>query len=246
MNLPSEYIWDYQICTYDVGPNSQLRLSNLLRLQQEAGERHLAEGQLAYQNLAKMGMAFLVVRANLQIERLPGTGEKVKVCTWHRGEQGAAFYRCFQILSEQGEKLVDSVTAYALVDPGTKRLLRPKVFLQLGIQSQDDKTGDCPDPERLKLPENLEPAGVWKVRVSDTDWNHHLNNAAYLDILWDFLPEGVEIENLGLITVCFLSQALPGDEISVFRSIENGELYMRGVHGRGPCFEIKVKLKPHS
>ena len=71
MNLPSEYIWDYQICTYDVGPNSQLRLSNLLRLQQEAGERHLAEGQLAYQNLAKMGMAFLVVRANLQIERLP-------------------------------------------------------------------------------------------------------------------------------------------------------------------------------
>ena len=99
MNLPSEYIWDYQICTYDVGPNSQLRLSNLLRLQQEAGERHLAEGQLAYQNLAKMGMAFLVVRANLQIERLPRTGEKVKVCTWHRGEQGAAFYRCFQILN---------------------------------------------------------------------------------------------------------------------------------------------------
>ena len=41
----------------------------------------LAEGQLAYQNLAKMGMAFLVVRANLQIERLPRTGEKVKVCT---------------------------------------------------------------------------------------------------------------------------------------------------------------------
>ena len=96
------------------------------------------------------------------------------------------------------------------------------------------------------MPENLESAGVWKVRISDTDWNHHLNNAAYLDILWDFLPEGVEIENLGLITVCFLSQALPGDEISVFRSIENGELYMRGVHGRGPCFEIKVKLKPHS
>lgn len=243
MNLPSEYTWEYQICTYDVGPESLLKPSNLLRLQQEAGERHLAEGQLAFQNLAKMGMAFLVARANLQIERLPRAGEKVKVRTWHRGEHGAAFFRCFQILGERGEELVNSVTAYALVDPATKRLLRPKVFLQLGIEAQEDKQSRCPDPERLRLPETLSPVGRWIVRPSDTDWNRHLNNAAYLDILWDFLPEGVGVQSLGLVSVCFLSQALAGDEISVLRAEQEGVLFLRGLHSRGVCFEMKVLLK---
>ena len=48
MKLPSEYTLDYQVCTYDVGQGSQLKLSNLLRLQQEAGERHLGQGDLAF------------------------------------------------------------------------------------------------------------------------------------------------------------------------------------------------------
>ncbi len=243
MNLPSEYIWEYQICTYDAGPGSLLKLSNLLRLQQEAGERHLAEGQMAFQNLAKMGMAFLVARANLQIERLPKVGEKIKVRTWHRGEHGAAFFRCFQMLGEGDEELVNSVTAYALVDPNTKRLLRPRVFLQLGIASQEDKVSSCPDPERLRLPEHLEPVGTWIVRPSDTDWNQHLNNAAYLDILYDFLPEDMEARDLRLVTVCFLSQALAGDEISVLRAKQGEELFLRGVHGRGTCFEARALLK---
>lgn len=243
MKLPSEYRLDYQVCTYDVGQGSLLKLSNLLRLQQEAGERHLAQGDLAFAQLAKMGMAFLVVRANLQIERLPKAGEHIQIRTWHRGEQRAAFFRCFQILGEQGEELVNSVTAYALVDPETKKLLRPKVFLQLGIEAQEEKQSSCPDPVRLQLPEQMEYAGGWNVRPSDTDWNCHLNNAAYLDILWDFLPEGTLAEELGLISVCFLSQALAGDEISVYRQAQEGELLFRGVHKRGTCFEAKIQRK---
>lgn len=243
MNLPSEYTWDYQVCTYDVGPGSLLKLSNLLRLQQEAGERHLGQADMAFAQLAKMGMAFLVARANLQIERLPKVGEQIRVRTWHRGEHGAAFFRCFQILGAQGEELVNSVTAYALVDPETKRLLRPKVFLQLGIQSQEDKVSSCPDPERLKLPVQMESAGHWAVRPSDTDWNNHLNNAAYLDILSDFLPQGVGIERLGLVSVCFLSQALVGDNIEVLRMQSGNTLYFRGVHERGVCFEASAEVK---
>ncbi|MBS6511229.1 MAG: hypothetical protein KH334_05980, partial [Clostridiales bacterium] len=188
-------------------------------------------------------MAFLVVRANLQIERLPRAGEQIQIRTWHRGEQRAAFFRCFQILGQQGEELVNSVTAYALVDPETKKLLRPKVFLQLGIEAQEEKQSSCPDPVRLQLPEQMEYAGGWKVRPSDTDWNCHLNNAAYLDILWDFLPDGVSAEELGLISVCFISQALAGDEISVYRQAQEGELLFRGTHERGTCFEARIALK---
>ena len=102
MKLPSEYRLDYQVCTYDIGQGSLLKLSNLLRLQQEAGERHLAQGDMAFEQLAKMGMAFLVVRANLQIERLPKAGEHIQIRTWHRGEQRAAFFRCFRFWVSRG------------------------------------------------------------------------------------------------------------------------------------------------
>ncbi len=209
MNLPSEYTWDYQVCTYDVGPGSLLKLSIYCAFSRRPVSGISGRRIWPSRSWRKWGWH----------SSSPGQTFKLNDCQKWESRSGCApgtganMARRFPLFSDSGrtgEELVNSVTAYALVDPETKRLLRPKVFLQLGIQSQEDKVSSCPDPERLKLPGQMESAGHWAVRPSDTDWNNHLNNAAYLDILSDFLPQGVGIERLGLVSVCFLSQALVG------------------------------------
>ena len=83
----------FHIPSYAVGADNRLRLSALLQLQQEAGERQLAENGMSYNALVDKGVAFLVTRLCSNITRLPEMGEEVVLKTWHRDIKGVQFFQ---------------------------------------------------------------------------------------------------------------------------------------------------------
>lgn len=186
IEIPKQYDWDIRIASYDVGQDRLLRLSNQLKLQQEVGERHLSGVGLDFQALYERGMVFVLTKTNSVIHRAPRLSEDVRLRTWHRSNKGAQFFRCYQFLDAEENPLIESVTAFALVDAKEHKLLRPSVFEQLGVGQQPDRFNGCPDPGKLRLPDALVPQGQRQIRWSDTDVNGHLNNTNYADILWRF------------------------------------------------------------
>lgn len=247
--IAPDYTWDIRIHSYEAGPDRRLRLSSQLKLQQEVGELHFSAGGLGYDELYRHGIAFVLTRTHSLISRAPELGEQVHLRTWHRSSRGAQFYRCYQFLDGEGRVLVDSVTAFALVDVKQHKLLRPTVFQEFGLEEQPERKSSCPDPAKWRLPAGLEPAGERPVRWSDIDYNGHLNNTVYADIACDVLPGGMAGRHVTEFSIAFVHEAVEGEALTLAAGTGYGEdPSCHWVSGDLPdgrrCFEAKLFLSP--
>jgi medium-chain acyl-[acyl-carrier-protein] hydrolase len=242
--IPADYTWKIKISSYDVGQDRKLRLSSQLKLQQEVGELHFEEGGLGFEELVRNGMSFVITRTRSKIYRAPHLNEQVTLSTWHRNSKGAQFFRCYQFFDSLGNPLIESVSAFALVDPQTHKILRPTVFSQYAVTEQPKHLNNCPDPARINLPENLNESGLREVRWSDIDYNGHLNNAVYADIITDTIPVPMREHEITEFSIAFINEALEGEKIALKTALNSEQLWVTGEHQRGRCFEANVKFAP--
>jgi len=252
MTIPDEYVWRTRVATYQADSNRQLKLSAQLKLQQEAGELHLEPVGLGFEGLQRQGMVFVITRLATRIYRAPRACEDIVLKTWHRDTRGVQFYRCYSFSDAAGNILVESTTAFALLDisetgsagGGEHKLLRPAAFDKFGIGAHPEHVhvNGCTDPGKILLPD-MADAGTRRIYWSDTDWNGHLNNAVYADLLCDFMPGGMQGRCFTDVRIQFTGEALEGDELRMRHGEKGGVCYVAGQHGRGRCFEASATVK---
>ena len=238
---PGAYDFTHKIATYEVGEQSTLTLSSLLRLCQQASEEHLAALDLPYERLKRDGFVFLFVRTQIILLGLPGHGETISITTKPCGVSGAQFYRSFDLRSAgTSEPFAQVLQASVLADSRTHKIQRPKLFLQYGVDP-----GGKPETilTRLALPEELPPLGERPIRYSDLDYNGHLNNAIYADILCDFLPGGMFGTRISELQIDYHSEALYGETLKLYGEKRGSEIWFRGVHERGLSFEARLVVQ---
>lgn len=243
--VPDEYNWKIKVSSFDVGLDRRLKLSCQLKLQQEVGELQLDTGGLGYEKLYSLGLIFVLTHLNTVIYRAPVFGEDIRLLTWNRGARGAQYYRCYRFLDGADQTLIDSMTAFALVDAATHKLLRPSEFNRFGVKEFADRPTTCPVPGHLKLPGKLQPAGERTIRWSDIDYNGHLNNSVYADIACDALPGGMRHKRITGMSVSFVHEALEGDrmrlESAAMPSDHGFEGWISGHLGEQRCFSACIR-----
>ena len=248
--MSNEYTYGAVVASYDVGPYRDLKLSALLRFQQEAGERQLTSEGYAFGALYEKGLVFLLSRAASVIHRMPRMGDPVFVTTWFRGTEGASFMRCYTLSGEDGQLLAESVSAFVVADARTHRILRPSAFGGMEKAAISTRKNSCPDPEKIILERmrhtglvpaelrsaELPSAGARPIWYSDVDYNGHLNNTVYADFLCDFCPGGMGDSRVSAFCLNFQGEALEGDVLSIAALEEGNRVFYSGEHARGRCF----------
>ncbi len=244
---PPQYTMSGHVGTFDGDQHRHLKPSSILKYQQEVGELHLSGGNMSYAQLYDNGLVFVLSRTSCKIYRPLTLEERFSLTTWHRENKGAQFIRCYRFTDAKGETVVESVTTFAMIDPHTHRVLRPKVFFEkYDIHMQPAEQVGAPDPGKLIIPDELPQVGVRTVRYSDTDYNGHLNNTVYADLLTDFIPGSMDGRVLTGYQISFLKEAREGEEIAIHAGAdENGEnaFLFRGVTERGVCFEGRCTVE---
>ncbi len=241
------YTQKIDIPFYAVGADGCLRLSALLQLQEEAGERQLDQHNMSYTVLREKGLAFVVTRLCTHITRLPHMGETVVFKTWHRNIRGVQFFRCYSMTDEQGNPLTDSVIAFALVDTNTHKLLRPDALGQLCFPEDPEAKNNCPDPGKQVPPALIEVAAV-KPRWSELDPNGHVTNTRYADFLCDNIPSGMDRKRITDLYIRYEKETRPDDRLVISAAEERwqredltgGTAWVVGSHTRGEAFVAKL------
>lgn len=237
--IPNEYKITLPVASYDVGADGRMRLSSLLRYQQEAGEQHLALGNLAWQNLYARGMAFVTSRWHVVLHRLPRMGETVSLTTWHRNRKGPRFFRCYEWRDEAGALLVEGVMQFALVSVKEHRLLRGDEFMACAPLPDAERTVACGDPARFSVGGTV-PTGTYTVRWSDLDFNGHLNNTHYGDLLCDFAPGGMAGRVPREVQLHFAGECRLGDTLSLSAATGADGDVVVGDTARGRTFAAQI------
>ncbi len=238
--LPAQFTLPVEVASYDVGPDNRLRLSGILRYQQEAAEKHIAPAGMGWNALLDKGMAFVTSRWHTRICRLPEMGERVTLTTWHRERRGARFFRCYEWRDAQGALLLCGVMQLALVSTQEHRLLRGEEFDPQGALPSHTTGVDCADPTRYTLP-SLTLARSYSVGWSDTDRNRHMNNTRYADLVCDALAEKLATHTMADVQMHFVGETQLGDTIAM--SVGEAEAaYVQGSTPHGTAFTAQVTL----
>ena len=235
-----EYKMTVKVASFDTDSADRMRLSAVLRYQQEAGEQHLGPAGLGWRDLSGHGIAFVASRWHAVIHRLPRLEEEVILTTWHRDRKGPRFFRCYEWRDAEGLLLIEGVMQFALVSVTDHRLLRGDEFMALAPLPDAPHGVGCPDPARFTLTEPT-AAGAYEVRWSDIDRNGHMNNTRYADLMWDFLPTVWQGREPADVELYFAGESRQGDFLSLCVSMDSEKTCcVAGDTDRGRTFAAKI------
>lgn len=231
--------YDTEVEFYDVDVKHRMRLSSLLRLfARLAGEDYTDRG-MSHVFLREMGFVFLVSKVAYKIYRMPKLEEKVKVGTWVIGTKGARFLRGYEMLSQNGEKLVSAESVWVCVDTTDRKIVRPKEF---PWQTECFDNGELPIKcENIKS-EELKQWQNYKLRFTDIDGNGHLNNAIYGDIISNALTADELEREIDELYLNYSHEAYLDETLTLYRDNCKDTVIIAKV-GERPCFECRIKFK---
>ncbi len=237
------YSQNYTVSWHDTDANRRLRPSALLVYMQETANRHLHSANMDLDRLRdERGLGFLLLRVSVCVYRQLHAYDEIQVQTWVCDGKGLSFNRCFRVMRGT-EVAAEAFTVWTLMDITNQKPVRQEQF-------EYPFTGEAPIslslPVRFRVPaaEEMQKAGERRIVYSDLDYNGHMNNTRYPDMLCDF-TDGICSREVTGFSLSYLQEAAFGKTLSVYRLDLGEEHLFRTVDENGnTCLEAKLFTKP--
>ena len=205
----------FTVQLFDTDIHGTLSVRGLWDFLQEAAGNHTETLGVAPDEMRRRGLAWILTRLRMSVERYPALGETVTVRTWPSGIDRLLTTRDFSMRDEGGTVIARAVSGWIALDLGSKRPVR--------IQSIFDPPGMAELPRALaadlgKLPGagSAESQYSVPVRFGDLDANQHVSNSRYVEWVVESagpqLLKGSAITDLG---IDFLAETIYGGEVIV-------------------------------
>ena len=212
------YTKQTRVLWHDTDANRELTPSGYQKIMQETANDQLRDAKFDLDTVMrdKMRMGFLLSRIALRIYEPLCTGEEIASQTWTVEPHGLSFDRCFRLLRDE-KTVAEAYSTWGLMQIDERRLVRAgEVEYPL---TPEEKVLPAGVPLRFKVPpaEEMEYAGERKIVYSDIDYNRHMNNTNYPDMLCDFTPEILEERVVGF-SLSYLREAVYGHTLRVWRA----------------------------
>lgn len=196
------------------------KLSDFLRLSQEAAFRHLTELGLA--GLAeRQGLAWVIIRIRAELPAPPS--KTLTVTTWPGKEKAGMMPRYCEMYNPDGSCAARLVTTWVLADSATRQMR-----MDAPLSVPDMSRGDEPPVPRALPRRELPLLGNYIPAAGQIDSNGHVNNAAYLDLATAFVPEDPEGRRVTAFAVDYRAEILPGTKVSVCGEMREDTFLLSG------------------
>ena len=225
-----------ELVFWDCDREQRMRVAAILsKMVAFAGYDYDARG-LTHQVLWENREVFFLYRAAIRIHDCPHAQEVLDITTWENGAKAAHMRRAYEMRDQRGRARISARTDWILVDPITRKILRPSAFRAKPVMDSD-RALDCPETKKLALPgTDRESLGSRFVRWSDLDGNGHLFSGNYGDIIWDALPEDLQVQVPREFYINYSREAVLGDELRLEGCRSEEGYLVEGMGPHGSCF----------
>ncbi|MCE5300618.1 MAG: hypothetical protein LLG37_07080 [Spirochaetia bacterium] len=213
MTVPEKWRQEYEIKVYESDALGRANLPSLCDYFQDMAWRHYTNVEKALGALLAPKQIWMMVRLEINIERLPKWQDVLEIETWSRGIERMMAYRDFTMEKKDGTRFAAGTSTWVVMDTNTGRIARlnnlaqkwPSVPGRSSIGKSADKVEDLNNPVFGK---------PFEVRYSDMDVNRHVNNVEY--IKWMFDAPGMEFlesHTIKRAVINFMDEAKAGEEV---------------------------------
>ena len=190
------YSLNYKVTTSTCDSEGKLKLYSALQMMQDCSEMWIDSEPQVKDYFARENMAQLLASRQVEIVRVPDFKEELTVTTSVYGMKPMFGFRNTFIYDTEGKPCYRTWSMGAFVDKANGKLKRVDDTVAGSLLIEPQLEMNYKD-RRIILPktegEVLEPV---KVMRSDIDYNKHLNNANYVRMAMELLPEDFEIKGL--------------------------------------------------
>lgn len=209
----------------------------ILRTMQEAAGAHAEGWGLGWQRLMEAGVAWVLSRTALSMERYPKYGQTITVHTWPGATRHAFFPRHYRF-EMNGETIGCATTLYVLMDIRERKMADSSRLP--GQLPQYDIPAPMPTPGAVALPKTEPVCFDHPVRYTDLDINGHVNNTRYVDWYMDCFDHAHHLaKELAHLTVHYLQEIRPGEEAELLLRTEEETAVLQGLVEAAPRFQMK-------
>lgn len=190
------YSLKYQVTTSTCDSEGRLKLYSALQMMQDCSEFWIDSEPGVKQYFAEQNMAQLLATRQVEVIRVPRYKEELTVTSTVYGMKPMFGFRNTFIYDAQGRPCYKTWSMGAFVDKSTGKLKRvdDEIIASMTLEPQLEMNYK---DRRIILPktegEVMEPV---KVLRADIDYNRHLNNANYIRMAMELLPESFVVRGL--------------------------------------------------
>lgn len=206
----------------DIGKNNKLRLYELPKYFQDSSIEHSESLEVGIPYLVPRNLAWLLTSWQIEIYRLPEYDEKLTIQTWPFDFKGAFGYRNYVMRAEDGTVLAKAYAIWLHTDIVEMKPVKTS-------EEEVERYGFEPKldmeylPRKIQLPNDMQEVERIKVQRHYADMYQHLNNALYVDIASDYIPEQKDVQQL---RVDYRKQMKVGDIMVIKRGWEGNHCYV--------------------
>lgn len=234
-----KHVEHYQIKWHDTNANREVYPSKVLMYMQETANAQLVANGIPLDALRdQRGLAFLLSRISIRFYQPLYTGDLIDVETWICEGRGYGFDRCFRVL-RGGETVAEAYSVWALLNLRERRLMRVDEF-SYGFAPDLPLESGLSTRVRVPALDRMICVGERRIVFSDIDYNGHMNNTNYPDMLCDFIPD-IRAKRPVAMVLSFLHEASYEHTLRLYRSEREQGYDFRTVDSDGTvCLDATV------
>lgn len=232
----------YNVRWHDTDANREVHPSGVLMFMQETGNRQFVSAGRSLDAIRdEEGVGFILSRIAIDMLSPLHAYEDIEVDTFTCPSRGFTFPRGWEI-KRNGCVVARANSQWALVRVADHSLVRSDAF---ALSFGDEPELQTEMPLRFRIPSHMawEEVGSRQISFADIDYNMHMNNTRYPDMLRDFLPTPAALRVTG-VSLAYCKEAAYGDTLIVERaSAGDGTYYIRTRKGEDVCLEAMVRTE---
>ena len=190
------YSLKYKVTTSTCDSEGRLKLYSALQMMQDCSEMWIDSEPGVKQYFTEQNMAQLLATRQVEIIRIPEYKEELTVTSTVYDVKPMFGFRNTFIYDAEGKPCYKTWSMGAFVDKSTGKLKRidDNTIASMALEPQLEMNYK---DRRIKLPkEGGETREPIKVLRADIDYNKHVNNANYVRMAMELLPQDFEVRGL--------------------------------------------------
>ena len=190
------YQFDSRVRYSETDEEGRLSLTGILNYFQDCSTFQSEDLGMGVRYLTEHGRAWWLTSWQIIIDRYPVLGEKIVISTWPYDFKGIYGYRNFTLQDQEGGYLARAASVWFFFDTVRQKPARitPEDIRGYG-EAQPRLTMDYAS-RKIALPEEYEERPRILVSRHHLDTNHHVNNARYVEIARESLPQEISVKEL--------------------------------------------------
>lgn len=203
--------------------NNELSDLGLLQLLSEAAGMHSSTLGYGLLNIAETHIAWVILNWKIQMYKRPVYHDTIHIKTWPRKIAKAFYFRDFEIYCNN-ELIGIASTKWVAINTNTHEMLIDNSELSEKFPPNNICVFD-EEIKKIQIPLDFDFKSQYTTSRRDIDTNMHVNNAAYLLIAEEIIPESIYKKmNYNKLEIMYKTECKLGETVDVsYKQISNNE-----------------------